>query len=269
MLGASRESLVVVRELLAGTTVDENLGSELLSVATLLDGESLLRGALSDPGTDVEVRTGIAGSVLEGKVSAGALTLAREVVGRRWSTGRDLVEAFGTLGAEALFMRAENDGRIDAVQNELFAFGRSVAANGELQLVLDDPAVPGDQRAAVVAQLVANQVQPETLALLQDVVAHPRGRRLEDALADLVELAAVRRKELLAEVRAAVLLDAGQQERLAGALARIYGQPVRLLVIVDPEVVGGVSVTINDEVIDGTTVHRLEQARRLLVGGQG
>jgi len=269
MLGASRESLVVVRELLANATVDAQLGGELLSIATLLDAESLLRGALSDPGTPTEARTGTAGSVLEGKVSETTLTLSREIVGRRWSTGRDMVEAFGTLGSEALFIRAEADGRLDTVQNELFAFGRAVAANGDLQLVLDDPAVPGDQRAAVVAQLVGSKVEPETLALLQDVVAHPRGRRLEDALADLVELAAVRRRQLLAEVRAAVELDAAQQVRLAAALARIYGQPVGLQLIVDPDVVGGVSVTIDEEVIDGTTVHRLEQARRLLVGGQG
>ena len=99
-------------------------------------------------------------------------------------------------------------------------------------------------------------------------MSNPRGRRLDDALTELVALAAVRRRELLAQVRAAVELSNEQSERLATALARVYGQPVQVQQILDPTVVGGVSVTINDEVIDGTTVHRLEQARRLLVGGQ-
>ena len=269
MLGASRESLVGVREVLAGTAVDPVLGGEMLAIATLLSNETSLRGALSDPGTQADVRAGIVGSVLEGRVSAMAVTFAKDVIARRWSNGRDLVEAFGILGAEALFIGAETDGRLDAVQDELFSFGRAVAANGELQLVLGDPAVPGDERGAVVSQLLTGKVQPETLELLQDAVTNPRGRRIDDAVEELVELAAVRRQQLLAEVRAAISLDADQQERLAGALSRIYGQPVQLQIILDPKVVGGVSVTINDEVIDGTTVHRLEQARRLLVGGQG
>jgi F-type H+-transporting ATPase subunit delta len=269
MLGSSRESLVAVRELLAGSAVDEQFGDELLAIATLLHAEPSLRGALSDPGTSLEMRAGVLDSTLRGRIRDDVLVFAGQVVGRRWSHGGDLVEAFGTLGAEALFMQAETDGRLDTVQNELFSFARTVDSSGELQLVLGNPAVNGAERSAVVRQLVEGKVQPETLLLLQDVVAHPRGRRLDDALAELVELAAVRRHELLAQVTAAIALDEAQEQRLTDALARIYGQPVQLQVIVDPSVVGGVSVTINEEVIDGTTVHRLEQARRLLVGGQG
>jgi F-type H+-transporting ATPase subunit delta len=167
-----------------------------------------------------------------------------------------------------LFIQAEADGRLDAVQNQLFDFSRTVAANGDLQLALSNPAVPGDQRSAVVGSLVEGRVEPETLVLLKDSVSNPRGRRLDDALNELVELAAVRRRELLAQVRAAIELSSEQSERLSAVLSRIYGQPVQIQQIIDPTVVGGVSVTINDEVIDGTTVHRLEQARRLLVGGQ-
>ncbi len=268
MLGASRTSLETVREVLANNPGDAELGEELLVIATLLASESTLRGSLGDPGSAAAQRIAIVDSLLAGKVSTVALNLAKEVVSRRWSSGRDLVEAFGTLGAEALFIQAEADGRLDAVQNQLFDFSRAVAANGELQLVLGNPAVPGAERSAVVGSLVEGRVEPETFVLLKDAVSNPRGRRLDDALTELVALAAVRRRELLAQVRAAVELSNEQSERLATALARVYGQPVQVQQILDPTVVGGVSVTINDEVIDGTTVHRLEQARRLLVGGQ-
>jgi F-type H+-transporting ATPase subunit delta len=37
-------------------------------------------------------------------------------------------------------------------------------------------------------------------------------------------------------------------------------------VAVDPSVLGGVFVQIGDEVIDGTVVTRMEQARRALLG---
>jgi F-type H+-transporting ATPase subunit delta len=41
---------------------------------------------------------------------------------------------------------------------------------------------------------------------------------------------------------------------------------VRLNVAVDPSVLGGVHVSIGEEVIDGTIESRLEQARRALLG---
>ena len=54
--------------------------------------------------------------------------------------------------------------------------------------------------------------------------------------------------------------------RLAAALRRIYGSDLHLNVQLDPELVGGIRVEIGDEVIDGTMVARLDEARRRLVG---
>jgi F-type H+-transporting ATPase subunit delta len=46
----------------------------------------------------------------------------------------------------------------------------------------------------------------------------------------------------------------------------LQGRTVRLNVAVDPAMLGGVMVTIGDEVIDGTVASRLEQARRAVLG---
>jgi F-type H+-transporting ATPase subunit delta len=269
MLGASRASLATLRGSLADRAGVADAADELLTVAGLLGRESTLREALADPGTPMAERSGIVGSVLTGRIGAAALAVVQDVVSERWSSGRDLVQAVAVLGADAALIGAENAGRIDTVQDELFRFGRTVAANGELQLVLGNLAVPADQRVAIVNQLLEGRSAPETLLLLSDAVRHPRGRRIDQAIDDLVEQAAVRRQELLAVVRAAIPLSDDQEQRLSAALTRIYSQPVQLQVVVDPEVLGGVSVTIGDEVIDGTTTHRLQQARRQLLGGLG
>ena len=79
-------------------------------------------------------------------------------------------------------------------------------------------------------------------------------------------LAAAQRERIVAQVRVAIELSAEQRERMARALARLAGRDVRLNIAVDPSVVGGASVRIGDDVIDGTMVTRLTQARRTLVG---
>jgi F-type H+-transporting ATPase subunit delta len=110
-------------------------------------------------------------------------------------------------------------------------------------------------------------VTPVTLGLISQMVAHPRGRPLTVALDLCAGIAARRRQQLIAVVRTAVELSASQRRRLAGALARSYGQDVHLDVVIDPSVVGGISVQIGDELIDGTAASRLAAVRRRLAAG--
>ena len=49
MRGASYESLARAEQALAGAAPAEELGSELFSIAKLLDGNGALRRALTDP----------------------------------------------------------------------------------------------------------------------------------------------------------------------------------------------------------------------------
>jgi F-type H+-transporting ATPase subunit delta len=236
----------------------------LRAVATLLGRETQLRHTLADAGSPVGVRSGIVGRLLTGKVSEPAVSLVQDVVSQRWSSARDLVDAVELLGSEAAFIGAEHEGRLDAVENELFSFGRAYDASPELQLTLADPAVPGDRKASLVRELLTGRAQPETIDALCHVVADPRGRKVAAAINELVTLAAVRRERLVAVATVARPLEDEQRSRLVAALARIYSRDVDLQVVVDPTVLGGVRVEVGDEVIDGTIAHRLEQARRLV-----
>jgi F-type H+-transporting ATPase subunit delta len=97
-------------------------------------------------------------------------------------------------------------------------------------------------------------------------VAHPRGRSLPLALEICADIAARRRKQLIAVVRSAVELSASQRSRLAEALATVYGHRIQLNVVLDSSVLGGISVQIGDDLIDGTAATRLAEVRRKLAG---
>ena len=105
-----------------------------------------------------------------------------------------------------------------------------------------------------------------TLRLISQMVVHPRGRSLTAALDLCAGIAARRREQLIAVVRSAVELSATQRRRLADALAASYGHQVHLNVVIDPSVMGGISVQIGDELIDGTVASRLAAVRRKLAG---
>ena len=61
-----------------------------------------------------------------------------------------------------------------------------------------------------------------------------------------------------------VALTAEQRRRLAAGLTEAYGHDVYLNVVLDPKVVGGMTVRVGDELIDGSVATRLAEARRKL-----
>jgi F-type H+-transporting ATPase subunit delta len=79
-------------------------------------------------------------------------------------------------------------------------------------------------------------------------------------------MAARRRGRAVAHVVSAVPLSAMQERRLVDTLERLYGRTMGLQVQVDPTVLGGLVIRVEDEVIDGSIAHRLEVAARRLAG---
>jgi F-type H+-transporting ATPase subunit delta len=109
-------------------------------------------------------------------------------------------------------------------------------------------------------------VKPVTHALLVRAVGVPRGARLVPAIEELLKAAAERRDRTVANVTSAVELSAAQRKRLADILESAYGRTMQINVAVDPSVLGGIRVQVGSEVVDGTVLARLDEARRRLVG---
>ena len=132
-------------------------------------------------------------------------------------------------------------------------------------MTLTDPSLSAQTKSAIVGDLIGSKVDSITLALVKHVAGHLRGRRVDSVLETLGNLAAEQRNQVVAEVRSAVSLDANQTSRLSAALSKITGKNVRINVAIDPSVLGGISVTIGEDVIDGSIAARLESARRSLL----
>ncbi len=269
---ASRESLAAARERLdafidRGSAVDiGTVADELFEVVGLLDREPLLRRALSDPATRPDRRGQLLDQVLGGRLDPRTLDLLRGMVRSHWSQPGDLSDSVEAIAWQASFGVAERSGTLDEVEDELFRFGRILDAQPRLRALLADVRVPADRRVELLDTLIDGKVNLTTRRLLAQTVAAPRGRTLERVIEELVQLAADRRERYVAYVRAAVPLTAEQESRLAAVLTRIYGRVVGVQVDVDPDVVGGMVIQVNDEVIDGSLAARLDEARQRLTG---
>ena len=266
MRGASRVAFAEARDRLTAAVSDPGVaatvGDELFAVVALLDREPAVRRALADSTAVPAARTGLVRDLFGRRVSPATLDVLTGLASAHWSVPRDIADAAEELAVLATAASAADPGQLDDVEDELFRFGRIASAEPELIAALSSPRYPDEKKRELLNALLEGKVAPPTLRLVTQAVVNPRGRNLEANLADYARLVAEWRQRLIAVVRVAAPLSDRQRERLVAALTAIYGRGIQLNVVIDPQVVGGMSVQIGDELIDGTLSSRLAALRR-------
>lgn len=265
MLGASKTSYQALLEQVDNNTAAHSYSvmNELLQVSDALAANKSLLVTLVDNGIASQAKTAIAKDVFANQISQGAFSVIEIAVALRWLSGKDLQIAISDAAARCAFAAAENEGVLDRIEDEIFAFERTVAANGDLELLLSNPNAQSEARTTLIKDLVAQKFHQVSLDLVIRA-ANSATDSLLRALANLQKLAADRRNKVLAEVKTAIALDANQEQRLTAALERIYNRKIRLQKVIDKRVIGGVSVRVGDELIDGTIASRLAQLSKQL-----
>ncbi|BBZ32428.1 F0F1 ATP synthase subunit B/delta [Mycolicibacterium confluentis] len=241
------------------------VADELVSVVELLRSEQVLAKHLAVPSDDASAKANLADRLFSGKVDESTLKLVRTAVSQRWSAEADLVLGIEHTARLALLKRAEVTGEVDAVEDQLFRFGRILDEEPRLVGLLSDYTAPAQDRIGLLDKVLGNNdVNQTAKALLTQTVRLLHGERADEAVLDLAELAVARRGEVVAHVSAAADLSDAQRTRLSDVLARIYGRPVYVQLNVDPELLGGLSIAVGDEVIDGSIASRLAAAQAQL-----
>jgi len=166
--------------------------------------------------------------------------------------------------AKGLFEVAKAEGTLDEVEDELFRFARSYESSDQLRGALSNDEIPPGKRQAIVEDLLGGKATPTTVQLISMIVGSGHSTDLPAIVDRMVQRAASSKDMEVAEVRSAIALSAGQQERLRAALANATGKNVALKVIVDPAILGGIVATVGDTVIDGTVRTHLDQLKSRL-----
>ena len=242
------------------------LSGELAAVAELLNREPILSRHLAEATGETDAKKQLLSRLLSGKAGANTIELLNTAVSVRWSATKDFGAAVEHVARLSLLVRAEREHQAEEVAEQLFRFGRILQAEPRLNNLLGDYSKPAAERVSLLRGVFdrAGGINPTAAALLCQTVELLHGQRADEAVQDLAQLAVAHRGEIVAEVQAADELSDTQRQRLADVLARVYHHPVSVQLNVDPELLGGLSVAVGDEVIDGTLSSRLVAAETKL-----
>ena len=271
--GSSRKSLVTARVKLdaavTGTTsaAASELSTHLFFAADVLSKNTSLRRAFADPSRDAASKGALVKDLFGKPLNAMALEILTDVAALRWSSAGDLVHVLEQLAIEAEATAANINNELDRVEDELFETSHIVIGNFELRKALVGTGTP-EAKSALISEVLAKKASPSTVKLAVALVTSLRGRSIEAAFADYLFGLANRRNRLIAVVRVASEISDAQKSRLATAIEKQVGQPIRVNLEVDSSILGGVSVKFADELVDGSVSNRLASAGRALAGNK-
>lgn len=270
--GSSRASLAAARSSLdqslsaLSNQERERVTRDLFAALSTLDSSVGLRRALTDPSRDSGAKSALVQEIFGKVISPSSLSLLTTLAGLRWSKPSDIADALERIAVESLAALADALGEADNLEAEIFAVAGVIASSTELRTSLNLSTYSPEAKSSLLDSIFAGQISNSTKMALGFIAAGLRGRNIERTFAFYGNTIVARRNRSVAHVKSAVALSGEQETRLAGALEKSLGKKVRLAVEVDSSILGGISIRVGDELIDGTVFSRLVNASRSLVG---
>jgi F-type H+-transporting ATPase subunit delta len=243
------------------------LSTQLFFTADVLSKNTSLRRAFADPSREASSKGALVKDLFGKSLNAMALEILTDVSALRWSSAGDLVHVVEQLAIEAEASAANINNELDRVEDEFFETSQLVVDNFELRKALVGTGTP-EAKSALISEVLAKKASPSTVKLAVALVTSLRGRSIEAAFADYLFGLANRRNRLIAVIRVASEISDAQKSRLAAAIEKQVGQPIRVNLEVDASILGGVSVRFADELVDGSVSNRLASAGRALAGNK-
>lgn len=244
------------------------MARDLFAVVDLLDSSAGLRRALTDPSREAEQKAQLMRRLLAGRVGTDVEQLAVRAAGDRWSDPRDLTDALEDLATTVVAADAENiagKAGLDRLQNDLFWFSQVVGGSHDVQRALDEPQASADAKSALALRLVPG-ISAQAQLLVERAVRSPRGLKPVALVERFLRRVAARQQRWIAEVAVSRPLTDDQFQRLQQGLNRLYGRDLKVTVRQDPELLGGLRVSVGDEVVDASVLSRLHELQRRLAG---
>ncbi|MGE3864646.1 MAG: F0F1 ATP synthase subunit delta [Burkholderiaceae bacterium] len=159
--------------------------------------------------------------------------------------------------AEAAFKLAQEQNALPSWSDALSRLA-TVAGTDVARDLIGNPRLNTAQIAGVLAD-VSGQLSPEQKNFVQVLAENERLAVLPE-IADLFEAQRNGFEGVLdAQIGSAYPLTPQQVDEIVAALAAKYGRRIKAAVHVEPELIGGVSIRVGDEVIDASVRGKLAQ----------
>lgn len=163
--------------------------------------------------------------------------------------------------AEALFALAIEDGRVKEYAEALDVVLNEINENPEYIEFLASPDIPKQERVEAIEAAFGGRIPENVVSFLSLLCDRGRIRTLVDCISDYKKLSNASDGLSTAEVVSAVEMTEEEKVALGSKLEKLCGHRVELDCSVDASLIGGIKVSVDGKVIDGSVKRKLHELK--------
>lgn len=170
-----------------------------------------------------------------------------------------------TRYAKSLIDLSKEQNTLDAIKGDINVFQQTVKNSVALQSLLKNPVVNSGDKIAILKKLFERSFNKTTIAFFAIIVRKNRSNVLE-AIADaFVEQFNKYNNIIAATVKTAQPLDDQTAAEVMQFIEKQSGKKVALTKIVDPSLIGGLVISIEDKLYDASISGKLNKLKQNLL----
>ncbi len=166
--------------------------------------------------------------------------------------------------ATALFLSVGHRGLIDEAYVQFGELQATLKHDASLIKFLGSPRIEEEQKLQLLQTVFGARMNRLLLEFLGVLVRKRRAMYLVNVIEEFGHLVEVYQGVARVTVTAAVSLSGDEEKRLMTTLTAKTGKKIQLDKKIDPSLIGGMIVKIDDEIIDGSVQHGLNQLEEQL-----
>ena len=166
--------------------------------------------------------------------------------------------------AEALYSLKKDENSLESSQKEIKELIKVLKENPDFLVLLTSSYKEFEEKEQIIDQVFVG-VDEEIKTLMKIVVKNHRGQYLVEIFENYNSLVNEYRGVLEGLVYSTEPLSESQLAKLNSAIGEMETRPVELKNIIDPSLIGGVKVVINDHIYDGSIKRHIDDMKIALL----
>jgi F-type H+-transporting ATPase subunit delta len=167
--------------------------------------------------------------------------------------------------ALAIYKIAEEKGKVKEYLEELRQIVKLIKADPKLLEIIEHPEVSTTAKEKIFTDIFKGRIDEDIFSFLMILIKKDRIMDIENALKEFENIYLEKNNTVVAKVKTVVPLKADEEKSLVEKLEKKFNKKVLIRSELDPSIIGGVYVNINNEVIDGTIKSKLSEMKKIML----
>ena len=163
--------------------------------------------------------------------------------------------------ANAFLITALEEDSLEKAKEDILMIQNTLDQSADLRLFLRSPIVRKEQKKSALEAIFENKVSELSINLLHVLSDKGREPLLGDITRHFIELYNYHHGIIEVQITSSAGLDNEQLERLVKKLESVTGKKIEAIVSVDENLIGGLTVRIDDTVVDGSVKFKLNELK--------